>query len=632
MTAFQARLVAFFAALSTLLGLQTLRAFLPQVVYVYGARPDVSSIDMGRLAIGIFLTAFLAFIPQRVLGTTRALLVTAAVLALTRLFAPLVAPGLSFVLITLGTVAFLWHVPLLLAATRGGGPEAGAHVGLGIVLGLALDVAVSGAFATWDLVWRRTPPAMAVSLAIVVVYARLLRDISGAAVDAAQTDGPPQATIGLAGLGPLLFLNLLLFQNTARVSAVTGWPLQGSLLWVLAADAIAVAVAATVRQHRLALLAALALILAASRAHGTDGEAAVAIAIGSVVSAILILAIAAAQAETPRGAGLRRTSIGWGVGMLLFAVPAFLYYVGYDIRLPFENTLLAPVAATIAALAAVTSLRAWPRVPELRPTLSRPVRVLLVVPLLLWAVSRPPQSPRVTGWPIRVMSYNLHQGFATSGALDLEALARTIEDAEADVVALQEVSRGWVINGSTDMLAWLSRRLRMSVAWGPAADAVWGNAVLSRRTIVVYDQIELPRGGVAMRRGALAAEIELGGRDRLVMIATHLHHVEGHSQVRVPQATALVEWWKKRESTVVLGDFNAAPDAPEMEVLRAAGLRDAFLLAGSGPGLTFSSDNPQRRIDYIWLSPDLLARDFRVMPGQASDHLGIAVTIEKERR
>jgi hypothetical protein len=113
-------------ALSTLLGLH-LRAFLPQVVYVYGARPDVSSVDMGRLAIGVFLTAFLVAVPHRILGTTRALQVTAAVLALARLLAPVMAPGTSFVLITLGTIAFLWHMPLLFAATRGGGPEAGTR-------------------------------------------------------------------------------------------------------------------------------------------------------------------------------------------------------------------------------------------------------------------------------------------------------------------------------------------------------------------------------------------------------------------------------------------------------------------------------------------------------------------------
>jgi endonuclease/exonuclease/phosphatase family metal-dependent hydrolase len=338
----------------------------------------------------------------------------------------------------------------------------------------------------------------------------------------------------------------------------------------------------------LALLAALGLILAASRAHGGDLEGAIAIGVGSVATAILTLAIAAAQGQGPHSAGLKRTSIGWGVGMLLFAVPAFLYYVGYDLRLPFENALLAPIAATVAALAAVTSLRAWPRVPEIRTTVSRPVRVLLVDPTAA-GLSPGPTAPTATGWPVRVMSYNLHQGFATSGTLDLEALARTIEDSGAEVVALQEVSRGWVINGSTDMLTWLSRRLRMAAAWGPAADAVWCNAVLSRRTIVASERIELPRGDVAMRRSVLSAEIELGGRDRLLVIATHFHHVEGHSHIRVPQANALAELWKKRERR--RPRHLTTPEAQEM-TLRAASL-DA---SATAVRVTFSSDAAADRL------------------------------------
>ncbi|HET8678952.1 MAG TPA: endonuclease/exonuclease/phosphatase family protein, partial [bacterium] len=61
--------------------------------------------------------------------------------------------------------------------------------------------------------------------------------------------------------------------------------------------------------------------------------------------------------------------------------------------------------------------------------------------------------------------------------------------------------------------------------------------------------------------------------------------------------------------------------------LRNAGLRDAFALAGRGGGYTYSSTRPERRIDYIWLSPDLRAQDFRVLLGQASDHFGITVTV-----
>jgi endonuclease/exonuclease/phosphatase family metal-dependent hydrolase len=43
---------------------------------------------------------------------------------------------------------------------------------------------------------------------------------------------------------------------------------------------------------------------------------------------------------------------------------------------------------------------------------------------------------------VRVLTYNLHFGFDVRGWSDLEAAARAIEATGADVVGLQEVSRG----------------------------------------------------------------------------------------------------------------------------------------------------------------------------------------------
>ena len=65
------------------------------------------------------------------------------------------------------------------------------------------------------------------------------------------------------------------------------------------------------------------------------------------------------------------------------------------------------------------------------------------------------------------MTYNLHNGFSTAGTLEMEAIARVIEAQDPDVVGLQEVSRGWAINGSMDMLEWLSQRLQMPYIYGP---------------------------------------------------------------------------------------------------------------------------------------------------------------------
>lgn len=624
------RVEALVTALTVTLGLQTLRGFFPLIVYVYGTRPGITSIDMGALAIGIFLTAWLPAIPLRLLGPRRSLLLTAGVLALSRLAAQFVDPGQALWMTAAGTIAFLWSMPMLLAVARGSAPDSSARVGIGLVMGLALDAAIAGAFWTWDPIWQRTAAPRIVTLLVVLVYAILLRDLAREDVDPARTDAPLAVTLTLVGLGPILLIHALVFNNPARLTAVTGWPLPVALLVVLAVDALAVAAAALVRSGPAGLLAALVLIPSASLAHGTGVRVSAGLAVGSIVTALLAVAIMSAQGRGPLLPGLGRTAIGWGLGMLLFVVPAFLYYVGYDIRLPFENAVLLPGLAVVAALATLAPVRDLVLVPRLRPGgLSRPVIALLLVPLLLWVFSTPPQAQTGAGWPVRVMSYNLHQGFAVSGAQDLEALARTIEAAGAEVVALQEVSRGWVINGSTEMLTWFSRRLRMPYVWGPAADAVWGNAILSRRPIVTWGNAGLPRGGAPMRRAVLWAEIDLGGGERLLVLATHFHHVEAQGHIRQEQAAALVARWNRRDRTVIMGDLNATSDAREIAMLREAGLRDAFALAAGGDGFTYSSDTPERRIDYIWVSPDLKGRDFQVLPGQASDHLGIAVTVSR---
>ena len=621
------RLEVLFAAFTMTLGLQTMRAFFPLVVYVYGTRPGVTSIDMGTLAIGVFLTASLAAVPVRLFGPRRALMLCAGALALLRLAVQFFGPAQGLWLASAGTIAFLWTVPALLAVARGSDPESSARVGIGLVMGLALDVAIAGGFWTWDPLWQRSVLPTVVTIAVVLLYALLLRGLAREPVDRARTDVPLAAAWTLVGVGPILLLHVLIFHNPARLTAVTGWPLPAVVLFVLVADALAVTAAAAVRSGPIALAAALLLIPAAYGAHGTGPEAAVALAVGSVSAGLVMVAILAGQGRGRPRAGLAGTAIGWGLGMVLFVVPAFLYYVGYDIRLPFDNAAVPAGVAVVAALAALGPARAIRFTPPLRPGRSRPVVALLLVPVLLWVFARTPQAQPGTGWPVRVMSYNLHQGYATSGAQDLEALARTVEAAGAEVVALQEVSRGWVINGSTEMLTWLARRLRMPYVWGPAADPIWGNAILARRPILDSANAELPRGGAPMRRGVLWVEVDLGRGERLRVIATHFHHVEGQGYIREPQAAAIVRVWNRRERTVVMGDLNATPEAREIAMLKDAGLRDAFTLAGQGSGLTYPSEAPGRRIDYIWVSPDLKARDFRVLPGQASDHLGIAVTV-----
>ena len=132
-----------------------------------------------------------------------------------------------------------------------------------------------------------------------------------------------------------------------------------------------------------------------------------------------------------------------------------------------------------------------------------------------------------------------------------------------------------------------------------------------------------------LNRAFTVAVVDVGGGERLNVIATHLHHPRDGGGERVPQVQALLDYWAGAGKTVLLGDLNALPDEPEIALLRDAGLVDAFDAAGAEPpGYTAPSDDPQRRIDYIWLSDDLGAADFVTRVSLASDHFAVAATID----
>ena len=360
--------------------------------------------------------------------------------------------------------------------------------------------------------------------------------------------------------------------------------------------------------------------------------------------------IEAALASEPTRPGIGGVAAASGLGMLLLLVLTFLYYVNYDFDIPGGSSVVPPIGVAIVFLCILGAIPALFPHPGPSagsgPPLShrergRGVRVtapaavgallLLIAPLGYMAAWDEPRPVSASGFPVRVMSYNLHQGFDVNGYLAIEGLADVIEAQEPDIIALQEVSRGWMIDGSFDMLVWLSNRLDMPYAWGPAADSVWGNAILSRYPMTVSRTQPMPNNGqLQLKRSFTIAEVDLGDGESLTVIGTHLHHKADEGHLREPQVRALLQEWDGEERSVVMGDLNALPDALEMLLMAEAGLKDAFQPSdASEMGYTAPSDDPAKRIDYIWVSSDLGVRDFSLTDSLASDHLGVAVTLDR---
>ena len=591
---------------------------------------DVGAVAAGAVALGVFACGFLEPVVRRLLGRW-ALPIVLLMLGIVRGVAQVsFFPAVDFGLAAAGTVLFLWSLPLMFRSIASAGQESGAHAAVAVLLGLAADTGVKGVFGTMELSWASGVAGRLVTSGLMVLFNLLLILLlwrtASEYLEEERENGFAGAALGYVALGPALFLEMLLFQNVAQQTVYTGWQQPTVFALVMGANLVGVAAALVLVRWDRALpwpvmaLLGIALIGAALEER-SGGEAALAALTGHAAIAMVLASIVGNAGESSSG---RRLSAAIAGGMLLLPVLVFLYYAGFDVEIPVPKEVVPVVAALLVGLAAARGGLApssgGASVSRLALLLALALMALPLLRLATWDETPPAKK----GLPVRVMTYNIHQGFGIDGSPSLEEIARVIERQDPDIVALQEVSRGWMVNGSVDGLAWLSQRLGMEYAWGPATDSVWGNAVLSRFPIVEHGNQEMPNNDeILLDRAFLAAEIDLGGGETLAVAATHFHAGEDDSALRTPQARTVLEALDVGRATVLMGDLNAVSEDPEIRLIADAGLRDAFASAGATWGLE------RRRIDYIWTSPDLKVTDFAVHDSPASDHPAVAATLDR---
>lgn len=212
---------------------------------------------------------------------------------------------------------------------------------------------------------------------------------------------------------------------------------------------------------------------------------------------------------------------------------------------------------------------------------------------------------------VKFASYNIQYGFGLDGIYDLGRIADSLEG--ADVIALQEVTRGWESNDFADMVADLAALFPdyfwvygapfdLHVAAGESGFPPrgtrfrFGNMILSRFPILSSRTHLLPRSRTVsklnLQRGATEALIDIPNRP-LRVYSVHLDHVsidERIAQIRhlndringfcleggaVSGAGELdFEELPLPEDYVVMGDFNMVPESPEYCAL--AGAKDGY--------------------------------------------------------
>jgi endonuclease/exonuclease/phosphatase family metal-dependent hydrolase len=223
---------------------------------------------------------------------------------------------------------------------------------------------------------------------------------------------------------------------------------------------------------------------------------------------------------------------------------------------------------------------------------------------------------------LRVVTFNIHGGKPPTGPPNLPGTAASLLPLAPDLVGLQEVHRFLPPPGVfQDQPGRLGDLLHMEVAFRPSFGVGpfgFGNAVLSRAPAERVRLTPLPSRGEP--RSLLEAWLTLEGRP-LRLFNTHFGLTPDQ---RLEQARVLAGRLGEEDvPTLVLGDLNAEPNAPEVQALLAAGLAHA-----APPEIfTIPSPAPARRIDYILVSRHFQAENGRTVETQASDHLPLVADL-----
>jgi endonuclease/exonuclease/phosphatase family metal-dependent hydrolase len=633
-------------AITVLFGMQVLRALIPGIYWILGSRMGLGLIQLGLVGFAIFLTGFLAGPLSWLLGNRRLIIVSVAGLGLARLFMQVSwdEPFLNFGLAIIGTILFVIFLPACFEDARLRGGASVSRYALGLLGGLALDTAINGAFGTFDIAWQAKLLPVLLTLLIFVFQLVLLIGIAPAIYSVSTKSSATAAgRISLArsftwlAIGPFLFLELVVFQNIPRLATLTGWPLPMAFGLTLIAQLAGMAAASLVATRNSRMLWPWAfgagVILTATLVF-TYQQPASFIAILFIVGQVLVSSIIAmVLVGIATSTGKTRWSSLWianGIGTILFILLIFAYYIVYEIKLPYTNPVIELVAGGIIAACAIGAVIFGQQKMKVDPKLwsvSIFALILLVLPLAQMGTWRTPTAVAGKGFPITVMTYNLNDGFNPKGKLDIDEIAEVIENNKPDIVALQEVSRGWVVNGRLDILAWLSYRLQMPYVFEPTADPFSGNAILSRYPIMAYSMENLPPPDSLIKRGFIVALIDLGDGQQIKVVGTQFDDRANDADIRQSEAKAIIDFWGGLNSTVILGDLSAPRQSPEIDEFNRAGLVNAT--SGWSQPSTFPSNNPQEKIDYILTSPDLRVSDGGVPSSTASDHLPVVAVIER---
>ena len=223
------------------------------------------------------------------------------------------------------------------------------------------------------------------------------------------------------------------------------------------------------------------------------------------------------------------------------------------------------------------------------------------------------------GAQVKIMTYNIQQGFDKAGNANLDGQLAVIRSVDPDILGLQESGTARIANGNADAVRFFADSLDMYSYYGPTTTTgTFGIALLSRYPIEQAGTFFMYSKGE--QTATIHAQITIDGRPYQIFV-THLGN--GGPIVQLQNMLARLQG---RENVIAMGDFNFDPTT-EQYTLMTGTLADSWLLRWPG-GKEIPGVPADDRIDHIFVSPGMRVLESEYVAGPASDHPYMYTVIE----
>jgi len=233
-------------------------------------------------------------------------------------------------------------------------------------------------------------------------------------------------------------------------------------------------------------------------------------------------------------------------------------------------------------------------------------------------------SPATPGATVKVMTYNIQQGYNEFGNWAFDAQLNVIRTEDPDILALQESDIARISGGNADIVRFLADNLDLHSYYGPkVVVGTFGIALLSKypinnaMTFYMYSQGE--------QIACVQAEITVGATTFNLFVA----HPAGPGPVL--QQQQMLSRIAGKNNVIFLGDFNFKPYEEPYNITVAL-LNDSWQITNSQVTGQLPSGwvsrFPAERIDHIFVSPGTIINSCKYFGGSSSDHPAAVVEIQ----